>query len=354
MKHSEITRHLLTNHFKSYPLLQIQDVFKYIYQSTFGCGHMVSSLEASIDYVKKEAKLMLPSASPLTEALDGEYSRVNLSYLNNGLGAETLGKLFFYSAQAETEDKSKLEEKLNIAKQLVAENKLPFTLSEFNKSADKWKSEGYPSIHHSDAFKSEYHPAYRVISNKYIPFLPLLAKLESMPKDKLTLVAIEGGSASGKTTLGETLKKIYNCTVLHTDDFFLRPEQRTPNRLAQIGGNIDYERFLEEVLIPLKNNQPINYRKVDCSTLTVSEGVKIIPENPVIVEGAYSMHPKFENFYDFSAFLDVDTNLQKERISKRNSPQTANRFFTEWIPLEQTYFSKTEIKKRCNMIIKIY
>lgn len=47
------------------------------------------------------------------------------------------------------------------------------------------------------------------------------------------LVAIEGGSASGKTTLGELLQNVYDCPVFHMDDFFLRPEQRTEARFTQ-------------------------------------------------------------------------------------------------------------------------
>lgn len=32
------------------------------------------------------------------------------------------------------------------------------------------------------------------------------------------------------------------------DDFFLRPEQRTPERLAEPGGNLDRERMKSEVI----------------------------------------------------------------------------------------------------------
>jgi hypothetical protein len=35
------------------------------------------------------------------------------------------------------------------------------------------------------------------------------------------------------------------------DDFFLRIEQRTPERMTEVGGNVDYERFLETVLFPV-------------------------------------------------------------------------------------------------------
>ena len=72
-----------------------------------------------------------------------------------------------------------------------------------------------------------------------------------LEKGPLTLV-IDGPSASGKTTLSGMFREKYDCTVFHMDDFFLRPEQRTPERYAEIGGNIDRERFLEDVLIPLK------------------------------------------------------------------------------------------------------
>ena len=69
------------------------------------------------------------------------------------------------------------------------------------------------------------------------------------------LVAIDGNCTAGKSTLASLLEKEYDCNVFHMDDFFLRPEQRTPDRFAQVGGNVDYERFFEEVLIPLKEHK---------------------------------------------------------------------------------------------------
>ena len=70
------------------------------------------------------------------------------------------------------------------------------------------------------------------------------------------IVAIEGSCAGGKTTLAEALGREYGCNVLPMDDFFLRPEQRTEQRFAQPGGNVDYERFFEEVLQPLLRGEP--------------------------------------------------------------------------------------------------
>ena len=126
---------------------------------------------------------------------------------------------------------------------------------EFEEKRCEWAKKGYPALHHSDEFRNEYHPAYRVISNKYVTFLPLFAMIDQKPTEKRTLVAIEGGSACGKSTLGEVMRSVYNCTVFHMDDYFLPPEKRTKERFDEVGGNVDYERFNAEVLTPLKNGE---------------------------------------------------------------------------------------------------
>ena len=353
MKQHESTRQILLSHYEKYPLMLLQDIFKFLHQSAFGCEHMVSSLQAATEYIRKESNDSIPYGNTLIDRLDGNYSRVHLGYLKEGLSADTLGRLFYLSSQTEDDGKASLEGKLCIVKELINENALPFSADEFDKAVSEWKADGYRAMHHSEVFRKEYKPAYRVISNRYVPFLPLFAKIDRMLQKGKAVIAIEGSSASGKTTLGEMLKEIYGCTVFHTDDFFLRPEQRTPERLAEIGGNLDRERFIEEVLIPLEEGKNIDYRRFDCSTMTVAPSVTVKPESLVIIEGAYSMHPEFEKHYDLSVFLDISPRLQKSRIENRNSPQTAIRFFNEWIPMEQEYFSKTRIKDRCNMSISI-
>ena len=65
------------------------------------------------------------------------------------------------------------------------------------------------------------------------------------------IVAIDGRCGSGKSTLAAALQEQYGYPVVHMDDFFLRSEQRTAERLATPGENVDHERFLAEVLSPL-------------------------------------------------------------------------------------------------------
>lgn len=151
------------------------------------------------------------------------------------------------------------------------------------------------------------------------------------------LVAIDGKCTSGKTTLASRLAELYDCNVLHMDEFFLRPEQRTPDRFAQIGGNVDYERFLEEVLCPLKQGVPFSYRPFDCSTFALAQPVSVQPKRLTIIEGTYSHHPYFGNPYDLKILLTVTEALQRQRVLER--PEFLHsRFFESWIPMENRYF----------------
>ena len=59
------------------------------------------------------------------------------------------------------------------------------------------------------------------------------------------MLAIDGMSASGKSTLAQEVADKYGGSVVHMDDFFLPAELRTNKRLETPGGNIHYERFKE-------------------------------------------------------------------------------------------------------------
>lgn len=347
------TRELLIKQYQKYPQMQIEDIFKFLYQSTFGCEHMISTPEKVTDYIKEEFDNMNSANQAEVEELDGAFCRVPLSCLNDGLNADTLGKVFFLSAQKKAGGVQELQHKIAIVREMLTEGLLPYAVDTFNKVADAWELKGYCAIHHSETFRKAYKPAYRVVAKEYAVFLPLLTELDKRLSAGALKVAIEGGSASGKSTLGELLTMLYECTLFHMDDFFLQPKQRTCERLAEPGGNVDWERFRKEVLIPLHKGEKIYYRKFDCGSMELMDEVEILPQKLVVTEGAYAMHPMLADYYDFTVFLDVLPHIQKQRIIKRNDPQFAKRFFEEWIPMEETYFTHMNIKEKCDMKIAI-
>ena len=168
-------------------------------------------------------------------------------------------------------------------------------------------------------------------------------------KDRV-IVAIDGNCTSGKTTLTAQLAEIFDCTVFHMDDFFLRPEQRTPRRFEEAGGNVDYERFREEVLLPLQAGKPFAYRPFDCSTFSLSEPVTVAPKKLVIIEGSYSLHPYFGDTYDLKILLTIDPGTQRQRVLERPA-FLQERFFSLWIPMENRYLEEFQIADKADMIL---
>ena len=237
---------------------------------------------------------------------------------------------------------------------MIRRGELPLDPILFEEELTSWRGAGFPAIHHSDTYREAYAPAYRVISNRYANFLPLLAKLDSLLSHGSVILALEGGSASGKTTLASVLREVYACRVIHMDDFFLRPEQRTAERLSEVGGNLDRERFAAEVLPSLIRGEDITYRPFDCSTRSLLPPVTVEATRLTVVEGAYSLHPAFGGYCDLSVYLDISPDRQRERICRRNSPPMAARFFSEWIPMETRYFEETAVRDRVDLVIPVW
>lgn len=180
----------------------------------------------------------------------------------------------------------------------------------------------------------------------------LIGRIDRLLAEKeRVLVAIDGPCASGKTTLAGMLARQYDCNVFHMDEFFLRPEQRTPDRYAQIGGNVDYERFGQEVLVPLKRGGPFFYRPFDCETMRLLQPVAVKGKRLNIIEGSYSLHPYFAEPYDLKILLTVSAPVQRQRILERPA-FLHKRFFNEWIPMEQRYFDQTRIAQRVDVIVR--
>jgi uridine kinase len=165
------------------------------------------------------------------------------------------------------------------------------------------------------------------------------------------VIAIDGRCGAGKSTLGAWLAEQYHARLFHMDDFFLRPEQRTPERFAEAGGNFDRERFLEEVIPFIGKKETFSYRIFDCSKMCLFGNAEISDSALVIVEGSYSHHPAFAEVFDLRVFLRVDEAERKRRIIERNG-EMSKMFFTRWIPLENRYFEAFQIEEKADLVIR--
>lgn len=205
-------------------------------------------------------------------------------------------------------------------------------------------------VHHSAAYREAEKPAYRLVDKRYIRLLPVLEKAwEASEGRQPCIIAIDGRAASGKTTMAKQLREILEAPVVRMDDFFLPPDLRSPQRYEEPGGNVHYERFLEEVLPFLAVPECFSYRIFDCGKKDYSGECQVESGPFRIVEGSYSCHPRFGEYASVTVFLDVEPEEQMRRISLRNGEAMAELFRKKWIPLEEKYFAEYRIGEKADI-----
>jgi uridine kinase len=180
----------------------------------------------------------------------------------------------------------------------------------------------------------------------------IFEKIETLLKEKHSvIIAIDGNSGAGKSTMAKHIKEHFDCNVFHMDDFFLPLELKTEERLKEVGGNVDYVRFRHEVADRLIKGGDFDYRVYNCRTLSFDRTVCVKEKRLNIVEGVYSMHPTLIDIYDYKIFLSIDYKEQLERIMKRSGAALTEKFKEIWIPMENRYFSELKIKEKSDLMI---
>ena len=175
-------------------------------------------------------------------------------------------------------------------------------------------------------------------------------RAKGVPEDRF-VIAVDGRCGSGKTTLTEVLCRKLGADAVHMDDFYLTPEQRTEARFREPGGNVNYERFSEEVLPYLGKPEGFSYRVYDFPTRSFPRTVRVRSGQRVVVEGAYSCHPVFGEYADLKVFSNIGREERKRRILKRNGPEGLQGFISRWIPLEEQYLAAYGIFGKSDIIV---
>ncbi len=331
-------------HARRYPLMEPQDYVKLAYQSEFGPEHMVSDPESVLAGLAAELRQVPETRSgPRAEAIGGGLCRY---HLDGGCGdlLPLLARFFTASAAARHGTQEGLRAKLDVLAGLPVPGMGDY-LAEYVLS-------GCPAVHHSDGFRARYQPHYRVIDMDYVNYLFLFTALAPLAQSgRRAIVAIDGRCGSGKTGLAALIAPVFDCTVLHMDDFFLPFEKRTPQRLAEPGGNVDYERMRDEVLSPLLRGEPVGLRAFDCHTGTLGAPTALDARPLVVVEGSYSHHPALRGCYDLTVFLTCGQEEQRRRLLAREGADGLVPFLEQWVPMEERYFDAFHVAEESDLVV---
>lgn len=323
---------ILHAHLTRYPRMEPQDVMKLCYQSEFGPGHMITEKMAPYLYNEWQQAANTPAIPP--EDIGGGLVRFHLTgQYDPAPAVPLLLQLFSRTAALHKGTREGLEKRLKSAEDCLAETKDQEFLTRFREYVRQCRSAGFPAVHHSESFRSAYAPHYRLLRRDFAGYFPLLLKISSMEGG---IVAIDGDCGSGKSTLAQLIAALFDCNVVHMDDYYLPINQRQENWRQIPGGNMDFARLRQQVLVPLSSGASAQVLPYRCTTGGYGTGEVLSPKPLTILEGGYSLHPQLREFVTQGIFLRCGTDAQLARLQKREEGRIAP--FTDlWIPMERRY-----------------
>jgi uridine kinase len=163
--------------------------------------------------------------------------------------------------------------------------------------------------------------------------------LQAQAHRPVLLVAIDGHSAAGKSTLARTLQAtLPQVTIVHMDDFYrpMLPADRA--RLDAAGGYqqyYDWQRLEHEVLQPLAQGTASRYRRYDWQQNTLDGWQEVRPAGMVIVEGCYAARPELRDYYHTSIVVETPAQERAQRQQARADASPA--WLARWDAAEQYY-----------------
>lgn len=162
----EELRIILREQAARYPGMEPTDAVKLIYQNEFGGGHLIRDEQRFLDYLRREYESVQPDPAQMAEEHIGNgMVRVHLAALEPE-ELEPLGRAFIRSANAHRGSMERFREKLAVLRQMTEEGVFSFSLGELERYLAGYEAAGFPPVSHSERYREQYHPAYRIVEKK--------------------------------------------------------------------------------------------------------------------------------------------------------------------------------------------
>lgn len=173
--------------------------------------------------------------------------------------------------------------------------------------------------------------------------IQLLADLLRRDQGKsLLLVAIDGHSAAGKSTVARQIRDGFDSvTIVQMDDFYraMDPDERAG--LSAEDGYFqyyDWERVAAQVLEPLSQGKDSRYQKYDWNLNRLDRWVDVKARGIVVIEGCYSARPELKGYYDI--ILLVQTSAERRRQRQLDRADATLEWLERWDAAEHWYMER--------------
>ncbi len=162
---------LVKRHINLRPASTEQDIYKLLFQSCLGLGHLLESPSKALFYLEREMGQVKPDLliEDLVEdiSLCHPVARINLKpYKKSGLSAHQLFDIMLKTEKQFIPSKKLFITAWSAYSDLVWIGKLPGDADRIEKLTFNYRSEGFPPAHHSDQYRKFYSPAYRIVDSQ--------------------------------------------------------------------------------------------------------------------------------------------------------------------------------------------
>ena len=169
--------------------------------------------------------------------------------------------------------------------------------------------------------------------------------------DEPIVVAIDGGSGSGKSTIALLIAERLGAALIPGDDFFAADipdaawDSRTPE--AKAADVINWRRLRSEALDPLLAGRPAKWHAFDFAAGVRPDGtyrmrsdfVERRPAKVIVIDGAYSTGSELAEMIDISVLVDVPVAERHKRLAARGNTDSLRAWHARWDDAEQYYFT---------------
>jgi len=177
------------------------------------------------------------------------------------------------------------------------------------------------------------------------------------------VVAIDGGSGSGKSSLAALIQNQMDVALIPLDDFFSAhiPDQQweafTPEeKLEHV---FDWKRLRQQVIEPLLRGETARWQAFDFIAGPQPDGTypmqneckHLEPAAVILIEGAYSASPPLADLIDLAVLVDVPTEVRHARLADREDHAFLSRWHALWDPVEDLYLNYVRPKESFDIVI---